>query len=127
MKKFILPLVFAASTALAAFDFVDLSAGATATNVAAGYATNLFPVSAKAVSIQFTATANSTGTVSTVSGIGSSKYAAKTIAGPIVVAAGSLTTNLALPTPLAGDKLVSAVSSAAYVINTSKVVVVLEQ
>lgn len=127
MKKLILGILLVAGTALAAFDVVDLSPGATATNTAAGYATNALPITGKAVYISFHATANSTGTVSTISGIGTSKHAARVIAGPIVVAAGNLVTNLAVPAYLVGDKIYSTVSSAAYVINTSKVMVVTEQ
>ena len=128
MNKFIVlfaTIALFCTGAKAGVDFVSVDCGACATNAGAVSVTNSFASYGRAVSITFYCSTNSTGTVSTVSGIGTSRSASKVIAGPIVLSTGQYTTNLANPTYLVGDKIIGTMASTAYLVNTGKIGVVL--
>jgi len=126
MKFLIAVLALAASVSMAAFDLLTLDPGAAATNEGPVSAQS-YTVIGQPVAVTVYCNTNGTATVSSVVGYGTSRDAAKTIAGPFIFSAGQYTTNLAVATYLYGDRVKVTIAPVSYLVSTSRAAVVLSK
>lgn len=129
MKKLIAGVVaLAAFCAVAAqIDVARIDTGTIATNTVSTTATTTVSANGRVVALVFSCTTNSTGTVATVTGKGLSAGGARTIAGPIVLASGVTTTNLAVPMYVWGESLSLKIDTLSALSGSANVQVVIEQ
>ena len=126
MKRLMVLLSLVPILTYGSVEALVLDQAVTATNTAVVSVTNAFPRFGKVVGASFYCQTNATGTVSIAVTSNSFARTVRTIVGPILIAPGSLVTNLPIPPYVAGDRVMVSVStvSALPATNTSARVIV---